>query len=536
MVEIYADNGMRVGADYQAVIPEILSADEYNIEQVSEKALLIWKPSPEVLESKVDDFLIFSKEQYGYTAEQALGMIFWHKYDLEKASCDLPNFTPFADDWSVEDRVLFEQAFQFHGKCFLRIRQMLPDKSIASLIKYYYSWKKTRSKTSLMDRQARKRASHRGDGLDAGSEEGSNSESDFEVDHKDKDMSGIGVKTTCANCSSSTTQAKTTSKGSLCPSCFHYWKRTGSMKPSGGVKKDVKDRHGIVKSKRKAPRGMYLSHEDLKSIATGPVGQGEAILKSLDSEVVSLKRQIQHNKQIISSLKLKTTSGIDEFRPTEPSGRCSSRWTGDEMLLAVQGIRRYGKDFKTIAEVIGTKAEVHIKSFFATHQRRYNLSNVLKEFETENGTQNEVEGKDEKMDVDGCTASNSNSGTSTPVTFATSAAVAQSTNPMEISSSNNNNSSSGGNSGGVNTNTTSNSSNNSNGNPPALTSVPPPLLKPVQSPSIMNRSQAANSTTNIFYCWIHNTRTATNSKYKISNFSSCQSATTIDCNFSSIST
>lgn len=33
---------------------------------------------------------------------------------------------------------------------------MLPDKTIAQLVKYYYSWKKTRTRTSLMDRQARK--------------------------------------------------------------------------------------------------------------------------------------------------------------------------------------------------------------------------------------------------------------------------------------------------------------------------------------------------------------------------------------------
>ena len=34
----------------------------------------------------------------------------------------------------------------------------LPDKSIATLVKYYYSWKKTRSRTSLIDRQAKKMA------------------------------------------------------------------------------------------------------------------------------------------------------------------------------------------------------------------------------------------------------------------------------------------------------------------------------------------------------------------------------------------
>lgn len=52
-------------------------------------------------------------------------MLFWHKHNLERAVLDLANFTPFPDEWTVEDKVLFEQAFQFHGKSFHRIRQMV---------------------------------------------------------------------------------------------------------------------------------------------------------------------------------------------------------------------------------------------------------------------------------------------------------------------------------------------------------------------------------------------------------------------------
>lgn len=52
-------------------------------------------------------------------------MLFWHKHNIEKALADLPNFTPFPDEWTVEDKVLFEQAFSFHGKSFQRIRQMV---------------------------------------------------------------------------------------------------------------------------------------------------------------------------------------------------------------------------------------------------------------------------------------------------------------------------------------------------------------------------------------------------------------------------
>ncbi|MEQ2211036.1 REST corepressor 2, partial [Xenoophorus captivus] len=55
----------------------------------------------------------------------ALGMLLWHKHDVERSLADLANFTPFPDEWTVEDKVLFEQAFSFHGKSFHRIQQMV---------------------------------------------------------------------------------------------------------------------------------------------------------------------------------------------------------------------------------------------------------------------------------------------------------------------------------------------------------------------------------------------------------------------------
>lgn len=37
---------------------------------------------------------------------------------------------------------------------------------------------------------------------------------------------------------------------------------------------------------------MFLNYEDLQVIVNGPQGQAEALLKSLDQELVSLKRQV----------------------------------------------------------------------------------------------------------------------------------------------------------------------------------------------------------------------------------------------------
>lgn len=184
-----------MGKDYQVIVPEMTPQ---KLENYADKALLVWSPAREIPESKLEEYITLAKERYGYNAEQALGMLFWHKHDLEKAVTDLANFTPYPDEWTKEDKVLFEQAFQFHGKCFHRIRQMvrpnssiyswvtvtnhlflsqLPDKSIASLVKFYYSWKKTRSRTSVMDRQEKKKTEG---GSEIGSENGSPEGSDVE--------------------------------------------------------------------------------------------------------------------------------------------------------------------------------------------------------------------------------------------------------------------------------------------------------------------------------------------------------------------
>ena len=46
-------------------------------------------------------------------------------------------------------------------------------------------------------------------------------------------------------------------------------------------------------------------------------------------------------------------------------------------------IRRYGKDFVAIAEVIGNKTVAQVSSFFVSYRRRFNLDEVLGEWQAE---------------------------------------------------------------------------------------------------------------------------------------------------------
>ncbi len=44
---------------------------------------------------------------------------------------------------------------------------------------------------------------------------------------------------------------------------------------------------------------MYINHDDLVALATGPSVQGEQILKSMDREIVSYKRVVSFDSYLI---------------------------------------------------------------------------------------------------------------------------------------------------------------------------------------------------------------------------------------------
>ncbi|XP_036449514.1 REST corepressor 1 isoform X2 [Colossoma macropomum] len=368
--------GMRVGPQYQAVVPDYDPEVAKASQERENLGMLVWIPNQNLAEAKLDEYIAIAKEKHGYNMEQALGMLFWHKHNIEKSLADLPNFTPFPDEWTVEDKVLFEQGFSFHGKTFHRIQQMLPDKSIASLVRFYYSWKKTRSKTSVMDRHARKQKRDR-------------EESDDEAD-----------ETSCTSPGDAELELNKEEKK----------EPTGLTEKPAHVKKEAQGLIGrnLHRAKRKPPKGMHLNQSDVTAMSSSG-SAATSILRQLDMELVATKRQIQSIKQSNSALREMLDTGVEEFRPPEVSQKFNTRWTTEEQLLAVQAIRKYGRDFQAISDVIGNKSVVQVKNFFVNYRRRFNLDEVLQEWEAEHGVEGSKSSEEEKMEV------SSEEGTTTPV-------------------------------------------------------------------------------------------------------------------------
>lgn len=77
------------------------------------------------------------------------------------------------------------------------------------------------------------------------------------------------------------------------------------------------------------------------------------------------------------------------------------------LLQSHAAIRKYGRDFQAISDVIGNKSVVQVKNFLVNYRRRFNLDEVLQEWEAEHGMEGGDGGGDEdkveeKMEV--CTA------------------------------------------------------------------------------------------------------------------------------------
>lgn len=69
------------------------------------------------------------------------------------------------------------------------------------------------------------------------------------------------------------------------------------------------------------------------------------------------------------------------------------------LIQSYAAIRKYGRDFQAISDVIGNKSVVQVKNFLVNYRRRFNLDEVLQEWEAEHGMEAVAGGgEDDKME------------------------------------------------------------------------------------------------------------------------------------------
>ena len=152
------DDCIRIGPEYQADVPDFCppsAHDDEDDKEVRPLDMIQWIPTRHVSQVAIEVYVQKSKKLYGYEEEQALGMLLFHDYDFEKAFDDQINYVPDYEEWTCEEKVLFKEAFNFHGKDFDKYESKLPTKSLGAIVKYYYLHKKHKRRRGSSSKNVR---------------------------------------------------------------------------------------------------------------------------------------------------------------------------------------------------------------------------------------------------------------------------------------------------------------------------------------------------------------------------------------------
>lgn len=329
----------RVGEEYQAELPSYRGSvpqPGYRPDDgdLCSPGVALWQPQKcKLTEKEVEQFVSVARKTHSYSTEQALGMLQWHNYNTELALNDMTNFVPFPDEMSTaEDQAMFEEAYSTHGKSFRRIHDILPDKDIGSLIRFYYNWKKCPSGTGAIERRARRAKTGRVSRLEV--------ESGSESDDSSGSNQPQSPEATCR-------------------------KDPGRPMPGSNSRKQSKP-----------PRGLSLDVAKLTKIATIP---GAQLMEQLRQDVAEARRHIQTAKDELRGQEGQLGSGLEGEEPRQSEGRKANKWTAEEVHVALQSLRRHGKDFNAMSALLDNKSAQQCRNFYMNHRRRLNLDRLVAE-------------------------------------------------------------------------------------------------------------------------------------------------------------
>lgn len=393
------DTRSREGPAYQADIPDLDPVPSPNDHQET----LFWQPTDTVDPKALIDYIDFARRKHRMNEEQALAILQICKYKITAGKLLMQQYTPEIDEWTIEDKCLFEHGFKYYGKMFARIKQMLPDKTVGELVRYYYSWKKTRLHKSSIDKQERQSQFMISTDQDSdGDEQDSNTTSvpipTKDLDHRTKtplDQDNVDEQE-CCNCeviniNNNIGPMHSTPKGILCHECYKYWESSGLMRP------ELYPSKSSVKKIKRPPKNISLDLDSLIAMnsydnqSNSNIDSNEVTdpIEKLEDDIRQELSVIQARNQAINmlteqlcdgkpSMDLPFPSLTSSYPRTNSNSTPTSTWTTEEILLAIQAFGKYGKDFQAVARIVGpTKTVADVETFFLECRERYQLDLVI---------------------------------------------------------------------------------------------------------------------------------------------------------------
>lgn len=131
-----------------------------------------------------------------------------------------------------------------------------------------------------------------------------------------------------------------------------------------------------VKKIKRPPKNLSL---DLETFNANSINQ-------LEEDIQNELRGIQSSNQLLEQLTIQSRDGLEDlhipFLVSPHSNETpTSTWSTEEILLAIQSFAKYGKEFSTIARIIGaTKTVADVEKFYFEHRDRYQLDMIVENY------------------------------------------------------------------------------------------------------------------------------------------------------------
>ncbi|CAF3338325.1 unnamed protein product [Rotaria socialis] len=359
------DHRIHEGLSYQATIPHFLNATSLSTDH---GAILYWQPTDSISDKDLSDYIDYAHGKYRMNEEQALAILQICEYNISNSKLLMEQYRPDMGRWTSEEKFLFEQAYQYYGKVFSDFRKILPKKSTAELVDYYYSWKKTRLYNSLMDKHEKQCKFMP---YDIEDDQITNTR-DFNNRSESTSDDGTIEDQECSNCEITSTPMYSTPKGILCNECFIYWQKSSLMRP------ELYRNKSSLKKLKQPPKNMCLDLNSVKS--------NESIdpIEKLEDDIRHELSVIQLHNQSIEYLTNQSREELETMHTPflEPNRNLNdaitSTWSTEEILLAIQAFGKYEKDFHSVSRIIGPTKSIHdIENFFVEYRERYQLDMVI---------------------------------------------------------------------------------------------------------------------------------------------------------------
>ncbi|VDM30454.1 unnamed protein product [Hydatigera taeniaeformis] len=412
------DVSSRVGSSYQVDVPEFVYnrspsfACERSIREIN-----VWNPEHSPPLSDVDIYLSEAKK-HKYPEESARIFLHYHKYNVQQALDDLPNYQPILNTYNkLEVRRFLKCVDSRPRKNFVNVSESFPAYRMGELHALYYAiaapFKAIPRHNRKHGRQMQvcyERAVKRGFTASSAvpvpvipsvvDPEEAEADVSFErylcemlgQERANKVVASVrrGRSVTDPPTASNATVHVRLPYGGIANGALPFGRRYVAAAAATESLVGSSDHSSALEShskaaKRSIPPELDFDYGKFREFVTTPVEdlkqkqkESKATLSSLDTELkVRTEVSWAFEPFILCSLSLVDRSQHFANTYTLKFSNVSFRWTKSELALLLMALREYGKDFIKVARILGTKSESIVRDFYNKYHDRYDLDALV---------------------------------------------------------------------------------------------------------------------------------------------------------------